>query len=149
VIGDVAPDRWQSAWSALVARMRDLRTFFEEDASVQLRRRIAQAMAVTLEFAVSAGQDRRTSPHPATPSRAFAHEHSTAVARRLVSVQEDGAHFFWLALHHAVGDGQSVGTLFNELTTLLADGSLPPPGDSGKVFASREQLYFCSERRLP
>ena len=33
---------------------------------------------------------------------------------------------FWLALHHSVGDGVSLGVLAEELSTLLEGGTLPP-----------------------
>jgi amino acid adenylation domain-containing protein/thioester reductase-like protein len=145
VIGDVALDRWQSAWSTLVTRHEGLRTSFAEDETGLLRRRIASDLGeAALEFAVAHNRtaalvhirQRQADPLPMGAAPLW--------RAGLVEAMEDGAFFFWLALHHAIGDGQSVGILFTELTILLADGALPPPGDSGKLFASREQSYLAS-----
>jgi amino acid adenylation domain-containing protein/thioester reductase-like protein len=144
VIGEVAPDRWQGLWSTLVTRHEGLRTFFEEDGTGRLRRRIASELEVALEFAVAT--DRTAALARIRQRQAEPLPMGVAPLWRagLVETREDGARFFWLALHHAIGDGQSVGILLDELTILLADGALPPPGDSGRLFATREQSYLAS-----
>ena len=144
VTGEVAPDRWQSAWSTLVNRHEGLRTFFAEDAAGRLRRRIASELEVALEFA--AAPDRTAALAHIRQRQADPLPMGVAPLWRagLVEAREDGARFFWLALHHALGDGHSIGTLFDELTILLADGALPPPGDSGRLFAAREQSYLAT-----
>jgi amino acid adenylation domain-containing protein/thioester reductase-like protein len=144
VIGQVAPDRWHRAWSTLVARHEGLRTFFAEDETGRLKRRIAPTLEVALEFAVAS--DRTAALAHIRQRQADPLPMGVAPLWRagLVEAREDGARFFWLALHHAIGDGQSVGTLFTELTILLADGALPPPGESGSVFAAREHAYLAS-----
>ena len=144
VNGVVSLGLWQSAWKTLVARHEGLRTFFEEDESGHLKRRVVQEIDVTLEFASEE-----------TTSAALAHlrkRQFTSFSMRvlplwragIVEVRDELKCFFWLALHHSVGDGQSVGTLFDELNTLLAGGGLPSFSKSGMVFALREQLYFAS-----
>lgn len=144
VIGDVAPDRWHGAWSTLVARHAGLRTFFQEDENGQLRRRVAPAVEVVLESAVTADRSaalthiRQRQGEPV--SMAFA----PLWRAGLVEARADGECFFWLALHHSVGDGQSIGTLFSELTLLLADHDLPTPAGNANVFAIREQAYLAS-----
>ena len=143
VIGEIVPDRWQRAWSTLVSRHEALRTFFEEDEEGRLRRRIVPELAFALESAAVAD-----------PTAALAHirqrqavplpmDRAPLWRAGLVEVQQDGAHYFWLALHHSIGDGQSIGVLLDEFSTLLADGALPPPGDGGKLFAAREQWYLA------
>ena len=144
VIGEVSSDRWQRAWTTLVARHEALRTSFEEDGTGQLRRRIASESKAALEFAAAPNRTaalayirhRQGDPLPMGAAPLW--------RAGLVEAREDGAHFFWLALHHAIGDGQSVGTLFEELAILLADGALPPPGGGVGLFASREQSYLAA-----
>lgn len=145
VIGNVAPDRWHSAWSTLIARHEGLRTFFKEDGTGLLQRRIAANMEIALEFAVA--HDRTAALVHIRQRQADPLSMKNAPLWRagLVEAKEDGEHFFWLALHHAIGDGQSVGTLLDELRTILENGALPPPAGSGRLFASREQSYLASE----
>ncbi|NMW21196.1 MAG: amino acid adenylation domain-containing protein [Chlorobiaceae bacterium] len=144
VNGEITQDRLQNAWSTLVARHEGLRTFFEDDGSGQLKRRVAKEIDDTLEFAavessaaalahIRQGQLNALPMHVAPLWRAG-----------LVEACDEHKRYFWLALHHAVGDGQSTGTLFDELTIVLASGDLPVPCKSGTVFAYREQAYFAS-----
>ena len=144
VNGEFSPDRWQSAWSTLMERHEGLRTYFEDDGSGELKRRVAKEIDGRVEFAAVE-----------TTSAALAHIRqrqltslSMSVAplwrAGLVEACDEHKRFFWLALHHSVGDGQSISTLSDELANVLTGSVLSSPGGSAKVFASREQTYFAS-----
>ncbi len=144
IVGEFSADLWQNVWTVLVARHEGLRTFFEEDETGQLRRRIAKEINAVLEFSVE--------PTTAAAQARIRQRQFTFLPMGvaplwragLVEVEDENKHLFWLSLHHAIGDGQSVGTLFDELTTLLDGGLLPPAGNSGMLFAAREQSYLAS-----
>jgi len=144
VNGEGSSELWQRVWSTLVARHEGLRTFFEDDSTGQLRRRVAKEIDATLEYAAMETttaalyhiKQRQLTPLPMGIAPLW--------RAGLVEVRDQHTRFFWLALHHAVGDGQSIGTLFDELSILLGKGVLPSTCESGMVFASREQSYFAS-----
>lgn len=142
--GDVAFDRLQDAWSTLVDRHEGLRTTFTEDETGQLRRSIAPAIAVTMESAVMADEQRALRHIRERQADSLQMDVAPLWRIGLVEAQKDSVHFIWLALHHAIGDGQSIGTLFGELTILLGEGVLSLPCDHASLFAAREQKYFAS-----
>lgn len=141
VTGAIEPNRVRDAWATLVERHDGLRSYFEEDGSGQPRRRIASRVDVTLETA--------SSPDRATALAHIRQRQSEPLWMRvaplwrlgLVEADKEGERFFWLALHHAIGDGQSVGTLLDEMTLLLDDGVIPTPDNGGRLIAAREQVY--------
>ena len=63
----------------------------------------------------------------------------------LIRVEESGQTIFWFVLHHAVGDGLSLGILVDELTALLRGDVLLPQADSFNRSAAREAAYLESE----
>jgi amino acid adenylation domain-containing protein/thioester reductase-like protein len=142
---EVTADRLQEAWGILVKRHAGLRTFFEDDESGMLRRRLAPKIEWTLESSVA---------YPTVDAIALIRERqftslsmSAAPLWRagIVEAEKEKKRFFWLALHHSIGDGQSIGTLFNELAILLDGDALSPFSPDGMVFASREHAYFASK----
>ncbi|MBZ4218930.1 MAG: amino acid adenylation domain-containing protein [Chlorobium sp.] len=144
VTRDVVLDRWQNAWSTMVMRHDGLRTFFENDDAGQLRRKVAPKIDARLEFTVTSSADEALAhirQHQLIP---FSMNVAPLWRAGIVEASDENKRFFWLALHHAIGDGQSVGTLFNELEILLDEGVLPSESNSGMVFAAREQSYLAS-----
>jgi len=61
----------------------------------------------------------------------------------LVEVADSGEHLFWLALHHSVGDGRSLGIIVEELSALLRGEELPPLACDFAESAAREQAYLA------
>ena len=142
-------DRWSAAWAALVARHEALRTSFCEDADGRLRSVVIPKLASAIETA--SHRDR-------SAARAYVRRRQTEpfVMRvpplwrvGLVEVAESGEHLFWMALHHAVGDGRSVGIMVEELCALLRGEALPPMACAFAESAASEVAYLsgraCTE----
>ncbi len=141
---EVTVDRLQDAWGILVKRHEGLRTFFEDDESGMLRRRLALKIDWTLESSVAYST---VDAIDLIRNRQFSSLSMSAAPlwrAGIVEAEQKKKRFFWLALHHSIGDGQSIGTLFNELAILLDGDVLSPLCPCGMVFASREQAYFAS-----
>jgi amino acid adenylation domain-containing protein/thioester reductase-like protein len=150
VIGDVDHDSWQSAWSTLVARHEGLRTFFKEDEKGQLVRKITSRVTESLVFTTmpcktDALAHIRSCQREALPMTSAPLFRAGLVEIKNVESKEQENSIFWLALHHSVGDGQSINTLLNELTILLGHAPLPPTDASPRVLAAREQSYLTSK----
>ena len=136
-------ERWNKAWAALVARHEALRTYFYEDAEGRLRRAAVPALMPTLE--------RATQPDlPA--ARAFVRQRQAEPLLMgalplwragLVEVSGSGEHLFWLALHHSLGDGYSIGIIIEELCALLRGEMLPPLACEFGESARREEDYLA------
>ncbi len=136
-------DRWNEAWAELVARHEALRTWFHEGAEGRLRRAAVPVLTPTLE----------TSTQPdLSAARAFVRDRqgepfdmgSPPLWRAgLAEVADSGEHLFWLALHHSVGDGRSLGIIVEELGALLRDEQLPPLSCAFGESARREEDYLA------
>ena len=136
-------DRWTAAWALLVTRHEALRTYFYEDGEGRLRRAAVPALLPTLE--------RATLPDlPA--ARAFVRERQAEPflmgalplwRAGLVEVSGSGVHLFWLALHHSLGDGYSIGIIVEELSALLRGELLPPLDCEFGESARREENYLA------
>ncbi|MFY9854408.1 MAG: amino acid adenylation domain-containing protein, partial [Terracidiphilus sp.] len=137
-------DRWNKAWAGLVARHESLRTSFHEDAEGRLRRVTVQGQMPALQITTQSNR---------SAARAFVRQRQgepfdmgTVPLWRagLVEVADSGEHLFWMALHHSVGDGRSIGIIVEELGALLREEQLPLlDGDFGQS-AHREQEYLAS-----
>ncbi|NTW69316.1 MAG: amino acid adenylation domain-containing protein [Chlorobiaceae bacterium] len=141
---EITTDRLQSAWAILVKRHEALRSSFAEDETGQLRRHIADDVEWTLE---SSQTFSRADALGLIRERQFTSISMSATPlwrAGLVETAEGQERFFWLALHHALGDGQSIATLLSELTTLLQAGELSGQVKGGKLFAAREYSYLAS-----
>ena len=137
-------DRWNKAWSDLVARHEALRTYFHEDAEGRLRLATVPAVIPTLEAA--------TQPDMFS-ARAFIRQRQLEPFKMsapplwragLVDVVESGEHLFWLALHHSVGDGRSIGIIVDKLGALLRGEHLPPLACDFGESAHREAAYLAT-----
>ncbi len=136
-------DQWNKAWANLVSRHSGLRTYFHEDMEGRLRRVVVPALAPKLETAAL---------HDLSSARAFVRQRQGEPfvmgkpplwRAGLVEVVESGEHLFWLALHHSVGDGRSIGIIVEELSTLLGGENLPPLDYDFAESAAREEAYLA------
>ncbi len=139
-----ARGEWHQAWAALVARHDALRTCFHEDADGILRRRSVRAeIAADLEVSNQADtaaalayiRERQTDP--------FAMASAPLWRAGLVHVAGTEQPVFWLALHHSIADGVSLGVLAEELSALLSGGTLPPVAGRFDQSAGREEAYLA------
>ena len=138
-IGDVSPDRLRQAWSTLVARHEALRTFFAEDENGELRRKVASSFDIVLESETVSDCGAALAHIRQRQAEPLSMRVAPLWRLGLVDAREDGECFFWLALHHSVGDGQSIGILLDELTTLLNDGALHPSVTGCRTLAARNR----------
>ena len=144
VEGRIPPlDRWNKAWASLVTRHETLRTWFYEDAEGRLRRGAVPALMPTLET---------TSQPDRSAARAFVRQRQAEPfllsalplwRAGLVDVADSGEHIFWLALHHSVGDGRSIGIIMEELGALLRGEQLPSMRCNFAESAAREENYLA------
>jgi amino acid adenylation domain-containing protein/thioester reductase-like protein len=144
VCGEVpAEAQWQAAWAELVARHDALRTGFHLDANGVLRRFLLPRSDARLEIATLPDmpaalphvRERQVSP--------FALGKPPLWRAGLVRVAGPQEIVFWLALHHAVGDGISLGVLVEELCARLRGASLPPLAGYFDEAAGREESYLA------
>ena len=136
------PEAWRDAWHSLVLRHAALRSSFGEDQDGVLRCVVAEHAAGELECSVHADLDAARALILARQGQAF--DMAAAPLWRAGLAQTDGQPVFWLSLHHAVGDGMSLGLLAGELRTLLAGDSLPAPAHSPAHSAGSEEAYLAS-----
>lgn len=147
VAGDLPdPARWAGAWTTLVERHEALRTSFAEDEDGGLRRRVAPFVDGALELSSLADRKTALAHIRARQGEPFAMAAAPLWRAGLVTLADGGAPLFWMAMHHAIGDGRSVGILLEELTALLAGERLPPPSRYATL-AARERRYLDSSDR--
>jgi len=136
-------DLWNKAWATLVARHEALRTSFHEDKEGRLRRAVVPALTAQLETA--------TQPDLAA-ARAFVRQRQNGPFAMgtpplwragLIDVSNSGELLFWLALHHSIGDGQSLGIIVEELGALLRGEELPELASNFGESAQREEDYLA------
>jgi len=137
----------QSAWTHLVARHDSLRTSFGEDLNGVLRRSVLPELASNLELSNQPDQGSAMAHIRERQSEPFAMESAPLWRAGLVCVAGMGAQFFWLALHHSVGDGVSLGVLAEELSTLLEGRTLDPVAGGFDRSAGREEAYLAGPAR--
>ncbi|MBB3264822.1 amino acid adenylation domain-containing protein/thioester reductase-like protein [Azospirillum sp. OGB3] len=135
-------DRWSDAWTALAERHEALRTTFAEDAEGRLRRCVAMTVDGALEPSTQADRATALAHIRARQGEPFAMAAAPLWRAGLVTLADGGAPLFWMALHHSIGDGRSVGVLLEELTALLAGKGLPPLPARYATLASRERHYL-------
>ena len=142
---EVTAERLQKAWDILVKRHAGLRAFFKDDESGLLRRRLAPEIDWTLESSVAYSTVDAIALIRERQFSSLSMSAAPLWRAGIVEAEKGKKRFFWLALHHSIGDGQSIGTLFNELAILLDGGTLSPLSPGGMVFASREYAYLASK----
>ncbi|UKJ77427.1 non-ribosomal peptide synthetase [Azospirillum brasilense] len=137
---DVA--RWSDAWTALAERHEALRTTFAEDVEGRLRRCITPTIDVTPELSKQPDRAAALAHIRARQGQPFAMATAPLWRAGLVTLADGGAPLFWMAMHHSIGDGRSVGILLEELTALLAGKLLPPLLARYTAMAARERRYL-------
>lgn len=148
ISGPLAPeDRWQAAWSKLVARHPALRCRFAETADGLLVREFLQPGDIAQAFEWSKAADATAAlDHIRTRQSAPMDLACAPLWRAGVVELADGTPpLFWLAQHHATGDGRSIGVLLGELQALLAGESLAPLSETPESISAREQSYLAAE----
>ena len=138
-----ALETWNAEWSQLVARHEALRTRFHEDAEGRLRRIVAPAIDQALETATQPDRAAARAYIRQRQSEPFVMGAPPLWRAGLVEVTDSGEHLFWLALHHSVGDGGSVGILIDELCALLGGDDVPAPASDYNESAAREEVYLA------
>jgi amino acid adenylation domain-containing protein/thioester reductase-like protein len=149
VEGEMPPlDRWNAAWANLLARHDALRIYFHEDGEGRLRR----ATTVTEPRPLGSGGPLETVILPTmAAAQAFFRERQSVPfvmsapplwRAGLIEVADSSEHLFWLALHHSVGDGRSLGIIVEELATLLRGEELPQLACDFAVSAAAEEAYL-------
>ncbi len=138
-----SPARWNAAWARLVARHEALRTCFSEDEEGRLRRQVLATLHENLDTATKPDRTAALAFIRQCQSEPFAMGAAPLWRAGIVEAADTREHFFWLALHHSVGDGHSIGVLLAELTALLRDEELSPPSGHFAQSAIREQTYLA------
>ena len=114
----------------LVTRHDALRTGFQLDAEGVLRRSVLARpdarLDAWLEVATVSSMPAARSHIRERQMSPFAMENPPLWRAGLVYVDGPDEPVFWLALHHSVGDGISLGILVDELSARLRGRSLPP-----------------------
>ena len=136
-------ERWNGAWASLVARHEALRTFFREDAEGRLRRAALPRLAATLETATQPSRSAARSFVRKRQGVPFAMSVPPLWRAGLIEVADSREHLFWLALHHSVGDGHSLGIILEELSALLRGEALPPLASEFAQSAGRGEAYLA------
>ncbi|WP_114858512.1 non-ribosomal peptide synthetase [Azospirillum brasilense] len=142
------PDRWSEAWTALVERHEALRTSFAENADGRLRRRVAASVDGVLELSTQTSRAAALAHIRARQGEPFAMATAPLWRAGLATPADGGAPLFWMAMHHSIGDGRSVGILLEELAALLAGKRLPPLSARHAALAARERRYLDGPDRV-
>ncbi|MFY9855024.1 MAG: amino acid adenylation domain-containing protein, partial [Terracidiphilus sp.] len=143
VCGRVPSDaRWRAALALLVERHVALRTGFYEDSEGVLRRSTSLASGADFEIStwpeISAAllhiRERQTEPFVMGDPPLW---------RAGLARSDSHQPVFWLALHHSIADGVSLGVLKEDLCTLLRGGKLPPISGNFDQSAGQEESYLA------
>jgi amino acid adenylation domain-containing protein/thioester reductase-like protein len=136
-------DRWNRAWAALVARHASLRTYFNEDADGRLQRAAVPSLSFPLETATAPNAAAARALIRERQYESFAMGVPPLWRAGLVTAADCGKHWFWLALHHSVGDGRSIGIIIEELGALLRGEQLASLGCDFAASAGGEAAYLA------
>nr|WP_247884834.1 non-ribosomal peptide synthetase [Azospirillum formosense] len=134
--------RWSDAWTSLAERHEALRTSFAEDAEGRLRRRVAPTIGSVLDLSRQPDRAAALAHIRTLQGQPFTMATAPLWRAGLVTLADGDAPLFWMALHHSIGDGRSVGILLEELTALLAGESLSSPPARYATMAARERRYL-------
>ncbi|MDV7340258.1 amino acid adenylation domain-containing protein [Terasakiella sp. A23] len=127
VHGDVpSAEIWDEAWAKVVARHGALRTYYREDGEGILRRRLVGQTDAKLAHTVVADQQTLREMVRKWQSEPLAMEQAPLWRAGVISERETGTTTFWLALHHAVGDGRSVGIILHDMASFIEGIELTP-----------------------
>ena len=119
-------DRWQAAWTQLVARHTALRTAFFADADGNVLWRIAEAGKLASASRLSldccdSPNDARERIAVRSKERFVLTEPPLARAGLVQVSQSGGETLFWFALHHSMADGYSAQIIQEEMHYLLLE----------------------------
>lgn len=138
------PEQWHRAWEELVARHAMLRTGFVADQDGELRRLVVEKPEARFAITSVTSQDEALMAIKAHLAKPFVMTTPGLWRAGLIRVAERGTTIFWLVLHHAIGDGLSLGILVAELAQRLR-GDIPvTPRISFDRAAAREATYLTS-----
>lgn len=137
-------DQWNKAWADLLLRHEALRTFFREDEERRLHRATVSTPNAALEVATRPDRSAARAYARQRQSEAFVMGKFPLWRAGLVSIAASNEQLFWLALHHSIGDGQSVGIMMKELSALLGGKELLPLVCDFAESAAREESYLAS-----
>lgn len=143
--GIALPD-WRAAWTAVVNRHEALRTRFRVDDAGVLRRFVEPPGTAELEYCEHADLAAAQSHSQARQSEPFAMASPPLWRAGIVRITDGDQILFWMALHHSVGDGVSLGIVMDDLARLLQGQTLPPLQSSLDRAAGREESYLASPR---
>ncbi|MCO4787430.1 MAG: hypothetical protein KC467_16130, partial [Marinomonas atlantica] len=110
---------WDAAWEKIVMRHGALRTFYREDSEGLLRRRLVSDSTTKLTHTVVADNAAMIEMMRKWQSEPLRMDSAPLWRAGVISERATGTTTFWLAMHHAVGDGHSVAILLNEIAMLI------------------------------
>ena len=134
---------WNAAWATLVARHDALRTYFHEDSKGRLHRAAVLKVAQVLDAAKLPDRPSALAFVRQRQCEPFVMGVPPLWRAGLVEVVDLGQIWFWLALHHSVGDGRSVGILVEELSALLRGECVASLTSDFAESAAQEQAYLA------
>ena len=134
--------QWRRAWAALVERHDALRTSFYEDGDGVLRRSVLPRLDADLEISAKPDMTTALAYVRERQKDPFVMSRPPLWRAGLVDVSDADQPVFWLALHHSVGDGVSLGVLTEELSVLLGGGILGPLDGHFDQSAGWEEDYL-------
>ncbi|MEO0034779.1 MAG: hypothetical protein RLZZ501_802, partial [Pseudomonadota bacterium] len=148
--GPPDPAAWRRAWTALVARHQALRVGFVGESERDLRRIALTVPPERFELsehpdpaaALAHGRARQAVPLPMAPPPG---EAAPPPLWRAGLARVAGARraLLWVALHHSLGDGVSLGVMVADLARLRQGETLAPLGDPLDRLAGREEAYLA------
>lgn len=144
-VGSTQPvHSWRTAWAKLVARHESLRTAFVMAADGTLHRIISPPTDDNVAFDYATRPDTSSALVFIRQCQQVPFSMASPPLWRvgIVAIESTGEQMFWLALHHSVGDGQSVGILSAELSALLRGENLPEITGCFAHTAARENAYL-------
>jgi amino acid adenylation domain-containing protein/thioester reductase-like protein len=144
--GDVpSAERWRTAWDELLSRHDALRTGFLEDDAGVLRRVVVAHLDVALEVEAASCFAEAQASIRVRQAQPFSMGIPGLWRAGVTLIVDSGQTILWFVMHHAVGDGLSLGILVDELTTLLRGEALAPRAMSFDRSAAAEEAYLDSD----
>jgi amino acid adenylation domain-containing protein/thioester reductase-like protein len=122
---------WEAAWAKIVARHGAFRTYYREDTSATLRRRLINNNDFTdnalLQHSEVANRKQMLEMVRQWQSEPLQMSQAPLWRAGIVTETQTGSATFWLAMHHAIGDGRSVGIILQDLAALVTGEHRPQP----------------------
>lgn len=141
-----AQQTWDRAWAALVTRHGGLRTYYREDTQGVLRRRLASLSEAKLTHTVVADRPTLNKTVRAWQKEPLWMSQAPLWRAGVIRETKTNTCTFWLALHHAVGDGRSIAVLMRDFSALLEGKSLPALKTDLDETGAAYNAYLASDR---